>query len=121
MQLIKAANSISEKAISNSNKPVKIVYLRKLTNQSLLRGAHVIEMATASKFVFMKARKSTKRETCQLKRKITMVEIYIYIYFSSFSWWILVNTKADQTCQRTTRLFMANLLLNVLHEKLNIC
>ena len=85
MQLIKAANSISEKAISNSNKPVKIVYLRKLTNQSLLRGAHVIEMATASKFVFMKARKSTKRETCQLKRKITMVEIYIYIYiFQAF-------------------------------------
>ena len=81
MQLIKAANSISEKAISNSNKPVKIVYLRKLTNQSLLRGAHVIEMATASKVVFMKARKSTKRETCQLKRKITRWWKYIYIFF----------------------------------------
>ena len=86
MQLIKAANSISEKAISNSNKPVKIVYLRKLTNQSLLRGAHVIEMATASKVVFMKGRKSTKRETCQLKRKITRWWKYIYIYiFQAFS------------------------------------
>ena len=84
MQLIKAANNISEKAISNSNKPVKIVYLRKLANQSLLHGAHVIEMATASKVVFMKARKSTKRETCQLKRKITRWWKYIYIYIYIF-------------------------------------
>lgn len=80
MQLTKAANNISEKAISNSNKSVKIVYLRKLANQSLLHGAHVVEMATASKVVNMKARKSTKRETCQLKRKITRWWKYIYFF-----------------------------------------
>ena len=34
--------------MSNSNKPIKVALLQKLTNQSMLNGALVIEMASYS-------------------------------------------------------------------------
>ena len=44
--------------MSNSNKPVKFVYLQKLAKQSMLNGTLVMEMTKTSTFVFMKVKKS---------------------------------------------------------------
>ena len=42
----------------NSRKPVKFPHLWKLANQSTLNKAHVIEITTACKVIFIKARDS---------------------------------------------------------------
>ena len=41
--------------MSNSSKPIKFAYLRKLANQSTLNGAYMIEITKACKVAFMKA------------------------------------------------------------------
>ena len=44
--------------MSNSNKPLKFARLPKLTNQSMLNSARLIEMTETSTVTFMKERKS---------------------------------------------------------------
>ena len=59
-----------------------------------------------------------KREKCYLKKKITVWWKYI------FSKLLLINFgkhQANRQCQRTTNLFMADLLPNRLSEKIKIC
>ena len=58
MQLAKAVNNILESAMSNSNKPIIFSHHQKFANQSMLHGAHMIEMEKTSTVVFMKPRKS---------------------------------------------------------------
>ena len=41
--------------MSNSSKPIKFAYLRKLAYQSTLNGAYMIEITKACKVAFMKA------------------------------------------------------------------
>ena len=42
----------------NSNEPIKVAHLQKLANQSVLHGAHVIEM------VFLKVSQISQESTC---------------------------------------------------------
>ena len=56
MKLTKAVNNISESAMSNLKKPIKLDHLQKLANQLVLNGTHVKEMAETSTILFIKAR-----------------------------------------------------------------
>ena len=52
---MRAVHKISENVISNSNKPIKFVHLQKLTSQSILNDAHVIEMSkTLTKYLVVR-------------------------------------------------------------------
>ena len=67
--------------MSNSNKPIKIAYVQKLTNWAMLHGVHLKEMAKTSTIFFMKTTKSMvfwRRETCHLKKDRSMMGIYIF-------------------------------------------
>ena len=94
-------------AMWNSTKPIKSSRLEKLTNQSTLNKAQVIEIINACIVAFMKARNSLvvswrekkKNERCILWK----------LYFAKI---FLLTWK---------KLFMADLLSNGLHEKVMIC
>ena len=53
-----AFNNISQSSMWNSSKSIKFPHLWKLSNQSTLNKAHVIEITKACKVAFMKARES---------------------------------------------------------------
>ena len=107
-----------ESAMSNSNKPIKFVYLQKLANQSMLNGTLVMEMTKTSTFVFMKVKKSLgvhwKEKSFNWKNKER--EDCKKIYFLKLQW-ISLNNEANQMCQRTAKLFIADVLSNGLNEK----
>ena len=74
----------------------------------------MIEITNACTVTFMKARNYLAlrcRENVSVrKKKEKMVKIYIF-----------KALEANQLCQGTTKLFMDDLLLNGLHEKVMIC
>ena len=82
--------------MSNSNKPIKFVYLQKLANQSMLNGTLVMEMTKTSTFVFMKVKKSLvvhwKKKSFNWKNKER--EDCEKIYFLKLQW-ISLNNEAN--------------------------
>ena len=87
-----AVNSISQCAMWNSTKPIKSSRLEKLTNQSTLNKAQVIEIINACIVAFMKARNSLvvswrekkKNERCILW-KLYFAKIFL-LTWKSCSW-----------------------------------
>ena len=57
-----------------------------------------------------------KRKTWQFEKKQRIVEMCYFKTIFNFGY-----TKANQTCQRTKRLFMTDLLQNGFHENVKLC
>ena len=84
----------------------------------MLNGTHAIEMTKPSTVGLMKAVNSWLFERIVSVGNKTEDGENIFLKFFSQT---LVNIKADDACQRTTKLFVNNLLPNGLDEKVMIC
>ena len=102
--------------MSNSNKPIKIAYVQKLTNWAMLHGVHLKEIAKTSTIFSWKQQnpwffEEDKRATW--KKNTAWWE---YIYFKALVNRFQLTPKLMRVSQRT-KLFIANLLPNGLPEK----
>ena len=55
---MQVVNNISDSAMSNSSKPIKLPHFQKLANQAMLHDAHVKEIVKTSRVALMKTRSS---------------------------------------------------------------